>query len=97
MRTLPPTALLLTENDMVIGHFKSYGDIARHLGISVSDEGRVTLMGKEMGPTYCMEDTGSILNNSWGSAREVENDWAVHYMSKNLPKRYCIYRYLTTS
>ncbi len=92
---LPRTALLLTDYDHVVGHFTSYGDIARHIGIDVSDSGSITFMGKPVYPKYIMEDTGSVINNHWKSKSDVINDWAKYHMSKYMPSSYSIYRYLT--
>ena len=93
--TLPKTALLLTHYKRVEGHFSSYGNVARHLGISVSNTGKITFMGERVYPNYIMKDEGITANNHWKSKAEVINDWATNYMSKNLDSNYSIYRYLT--
>ncbi len=90
--TLPKTALLLTDYDHVVGHFTSYGDVARHIGINVSDGGSITFLGKPVHPKYIMEDTAT--GNHWKSKSDVINDWAKYHMSKHMPSSYSIYRYL---
>lgn len=89
--TLPKTALLLTNYGTTLGHFNSYGDIARHLGISISGDGQITFMDERVYPTYIMKE--DLICGNWTKEGAI-NDWARCYMEKNLPSSFHIYRYL---
>lgn len=93
--TMPPTRLLLVCNDVVIGHFQSYADIAMSLGISVSDDGIVTFMGITQHPGFVMkkDEHKYGVTGGWESKSDVIKDWAKYHMK--LPHGYRIYRYLT--
>ncbi len=92
MSTLPPTAYLLTVYDIVRGTFDSLDSIARHLGISVDDEGVITFRGQAQLPSYVIKDEANP-SNAFTKAGAI-NDWARYHMCDKLPAGYRIYRVL---
>ena len=93
--TIPPTALLLTKNDFVIVEFRSYFEVTKEIGISVSDEGVVTFLGKELHPHYVMKDNGQPGTKPFTSKQEVIRGWAGEYMRKHMHEHgYFVYRFL---
>ena len=92
MGTSPPTALLLTRNDIVVGRFSSWSAMTIYLGISVDMEtGVVSLTGKPQQPTYVVTDDGG--DNHWKTEMDVIKDWSSKHLK--LPSGYAVYRYLT--
>jgi hypothetical protein len=82
--TIPPTKLLLTRSEVVVGSFDSYSSIALYLGIKVED-GVVHFMGHKVHPTY---------GESWTNDLDIIRDWAKCYMKNHLPSNHKIYKYL---
>ena len=96
MGTLPATAYLLIDCNEVVGEFANKTAIARHFGIFVSDDGRVTFNGELVYPSYIMSSVGQmVLGNHFKSKEEVISDWSRSYLEKNLPRDCSIYRFLT--
>ena len=93
MGTMPRTALLLVSSGVVQGHFASYSELTRWMGISVDmGTGWVTFMGKQQGPKYSVKDDGMVANNHWKTADDIIRDWSRCHLK--LPSGYRIYRYL---
>ena len=89
--TLPKTAYLLTNKDMVVGSFPSKSAIAYYLNVTVDMKtGTVLMNGERKGPGYIVKDDG--MNNHWKSADDIIKDWANYHMK--LPAGYGLYRYL---
>lgn len=91
MGTLPATQLLLTRNDIVVGHFSKYVEIAYFIGISIDDYGVITFNGKKVNPTYNLEPSIHTGRDGWNK-HEAIADWARYHM--RLPSGYRTYRYL---
>jgi hypothetical protein len=55
MGALPPTKLLLTKDDTVIGHYTKYSEIALLLGAEVHADGTAHVAGLTDTVKYCMD------------------------------------------
>ena len=92
--TIPPTALLLTKNSVLIGEFESYSSIGHHLGISIDDKGKITFQGEVQTPSYVMDTAPDPYRTGSGFTKhEAINDWCRHHMKNHLGS-YKLYRYL---
>lgn len=93
MGTLPPTYyLLVAPSGFVRGEFPNLLALGTHLGVSISDTGRITFMGHEQEPRYILDpNEGPVLNNHFTKEQAVA-DWCRYHM--RLPRGYKIYRVL---
>jgi len=92
--TMPPTALMLVKNDMVLGHFNNYTEIGYHFGIVCAGGGVINFRGKPMNPTYVLETDPRIMHPGHGFTKHgAVSNWCKYHMKNNLPG-YQIYRYL---
>lgn len=89
MGVLPPTYYLAIKNGIVYGEFKNRLEIVYSLGISISDEGVITFMGREVNPTYSIGEG----DNSFKKCEAIK-DWARYHMGSYLPYGFKIYRCL---
>lgn len=90
--TLPRTKILVTKDEVVMGHFNNYTEVVHAFGISVSDEGVVTFYGQEQTPHYVMRGDGPLSSNHWDSKSDVISDWARYHLK--MPRGCQLYRYL---
>lgn len=93
---MPKTALLLTIDGVVRGHFHSYADIAYALGVTIDDKGCIRFIGEKVNPSYSLQDDEftMVLNRNWTKESAIA-DWAEYHMQGNLPRPHKIYRYIT--
>jgi hypothetical protein len=90
--TLPPTKLLLTKNNLVLGVFNRYYEVGIFVGVSVDKKGNVFLRGEPRSPSYVMKGQDpNVLRNGFIET-EVIGDWAKYYLPKE--PDYNLYRIL---
>lgn len=89
--TLPPTRLLVTKNDRVIGVFDKYVHVAHAIDCDVTDDGVVTLRGRKQNPTYFYDPSGRD-PNAFQSKDAIMADWVRCYLRDPSIR---VYRYLT--
>lgn len=78
--------LMLLKDDVVLGRFDNYTAVARFIGVDVSAEGRVTVLGITDSVGYLMEQY---------TIEEVLKDFARTRMSTLISRKgYCLIRYV---